>query len=100
MRPAGRRSVAARTNSGRRSTALALGGGCELAITPISSIAGENATFGQPEVKLGIMPGAGGTQRLVRAIGKYRAMMALLTGAPINAREAFIGGLGEQGRAR
>ena len=72
---------------------FALGGGCELAMHADIIIAGENATFGQPEVKLGIMPGAGGTQRLVRAIGKYRAMMALLTGAPINAREAFIAGL-------
>lgn len=67
----------------------ALGGGCELALVADIIIAGENATFGQPEVRVGIMPGGGATQRLVRAIGKYRAMKLLLTGQPVKAREAL-----------
>lgn len=71
----------------------ALGGGCELAMHADIIIAGQTASFGQPEVKLGIMPGAGGTQRLVRTIGKHRAMLALMTGAFISAPEALAAGL-------
>ena len=72
---------------------FALGGGCETAMACTIRIAVEKAKFGQPEVKLGLLPGGGGTQRLPRLVGKGRALQLILTGEMINAQEAYRVGL-------
>lgn len=75
---------------------VALGGGCELALHADIIIAGENARFGQPELRVGIMPGGGATQRLMRVIGKYRTMMMVLTGASVTGAEAAAMGFASE----
>ncbi|OCW15291.1 enoyl-CoA hydratase [Brucella melitensis] len=81
----------------------ALGGGCELAMHADIIVAERTASFGQPEIKLGLMPGAGGTQRLLRAIGKYKTMLLALTGEMLPATEAekygLVSRLSEEGEA-
>lgn len=72
---------------------FALGGGCEVALACDLRIAAENATFGQPEIQLGIIPGGGGTQRLARLVGPSRAKRIVMSGAPVKAAEALAIGL-------
>ncbi|MEI9273493.1 enoyl-CoA hydratase-related protein, partial [Pseudomonas aeruginosa] len=72
---------------------FALGGACELPMHSDLIVAGESAQFAQPEIKVGVMPGAGGTQRLVRAVGKFQALRMLFTGCLVKAPQALAMGL-------
>jgi len=72
---------------------FALGGGCELAMHCDIILASDRAQFGKPEIKIGIMPGIGGTQRLLRSVGRFKAMQMLLTGQPISAEQADKAGM-------
>ncbi|KAI5778950.1 ClpP/crotonase-like domain-containing protein [Geopyxis carbonaria] len=76
---------------------VALGGGCELAMMADILYCGPRAVFGQPEIKLGVIPGSGGSQRLTRAIGKAKAMELILTGKTFNAEQAVAWGLAAEG---
>ncbi|MDY6872095.1 MAG: enoyl-CoA hydratase [Actinomycetota bacterium] len=87
------RFAATRTPTIAAVAGYALGGGCELAMMCDLLIAADTATFGQPEIKLGVLPGMGGSQRLTRAIGKAKAMDLILTGRTIGAEEAERSGL-------
>jgi enoyl-CoA hydratase len=78
---------------------FALGGGCEPSMASTFRIASETARFGQPEVKIGVMPGYGGTQRLPRLVGKGRALQLILSGEIIDAQEAYRIGSGERSRS-
>src|SRR6186713_1988454 len=83
-----RRVAAIKTPLVAAVSGYALGGGCELALACDMIVAADNALFGQPEIRVGIMPGAGGTQRLLRAAGRYKTLLWCLTGQMIPAREA------------
>ena len=88
-----KRLTAARTPIIAAVSGFALGGGCELAMMCDMIIAGDNAKFGQPEITLGVIPGMGGSQRLTKAVGKYKAMDLVLTGRMMDAEEAERSGL-------
>jgi enoyl-CoA hydratase/carnithine racemase len=74
----------------------ALGGGCELALACDIVVAADDAQFGQPEIRVGIMPGAGGTQRLLRTVGRYKTLLWTLTGDMISARDAYAADLASE----